>query len=242
MRAVLIIGGWITALVAGAVAFATRRSLGARMEEVARASHELRGGICAARLGLELACRRGEVPPHRQRALELELGRAALAIEQLDGRTAARALQEVDLRSLLADSVEAWRAVAVAGATELRARWTGPNAMVLGDRIRLAQAAGNLIANAIEHGGDEVELRGRLDGDHVRVEVVDSGTGLPAPVDELAGRARRGRGRRGRGLAIASEIACAHGGRLASAPSEGGAKLVLELPLARQLKQPADTA
>ena len=34
------------------------------------------------------------------------------------------------------------------------------------------------------------------------------------------------------GIAIVAAVARAHGGRLLSAPSEGGARLVLELPLA----------
>ena len=40
--------------------------------------------------------------------------------------------------------------------------------------------------------------------------------------------------RAGRGLAIAAAVAEAHGGRLAAAPSERGARLVLELPAARR--------
>ncbi len=76
-----------------------------------------------------------------------------------------------------------------------------------------------------------VEVRGRLDGADVRIEVTDCGPGLPAPVAVLTRRARRHRGPRGRGLAIAAAIAAGHGGRLAAAPSERGARLVLELPL-----------
>ena len=100
-----------------------------------------------------------------------------------------------------------------------------------GDRARLAQATGNLIANAIEHGGGAIELRGRAAGGSVRIDVIDDGAGLPAPVADLARRARGGRGARGRGLAIASSIARDHGGRLAGAPSQRGARLVLELPV-----------
>jgi signal transduction histidine kinase len=101
---------------------------------------------------------------------------------------------------------------------------------LLGDRYRLAQATGNLIANAIEHGGGDVKVVGRLEGARVRVEVTDRGPGLPAPVSQLARSARGGKGRRGRGLAIAASIARHHGGRLAAAPTERGARLVLELP------------
>ena len=51
------------------------------MEAVARACHELRGPLAAARLGLELGVRVGELSPAQLRALELELGRASLALD-----------------------------------------------------------------------------------------------------------------------------------------------------------------
>ena len=59
--------------------------------------------------------------------------------------------------------------------------------------------------------------------------MLDDGPGLPAPVAELV---RRSRGLRGHGLAVAEDVAARFGGRLASAPSEHGARLVLELPTA----------
>jgi signal transduction histidine kinase len=116
----------------------------------------------------------------------------------------------------------------------LALQWSGDSARVWGERLRLAQATGNLIANAIEHGGGEINVRGGRDSGRsiVRIEVLDAGPGLPAPVADLARRPRGGRGTRGRGLAIAATIARDHGGRLAAAPSERGARLVLELPAA----------
>src|SRR5436190_777981 len=111
------------------------------------------------------------------------------------------------------------------------ARAAAPSeALVRGDRVRLAQAVGNLLANALEHGGGRVELGARAQAGRVRIEISDEGAGLPAPVAELARRPRAGRGRRGRGLAIAADIVARHGGRLVSAPSARGARLAIELP------------
>ena len=229
-------GGWLAASGAGLVAGGAWRALTGRMETVARACHELRGPLTAARLGLQLGASTGELSPARLRAIDLELGRAALALDDLDtartrGSVAWREPEAVDLVQLVADSVEAWRPAAAAREVDLKATWSGPPAGVWGDRLRLAQATGNLIANAIEHGGGRVEVRGCTEEPgRVRIEVIDTGPGLPAPVAELARRPHRGRGRRGRGLAIATAVAASHGGRLTATPAARGARLVLELP------------
>lgn len=235
---VIAVGGWAAAALGAAVMLLVWRVLMGRMEAVARACHELRGPLTAARLGLQLGVRMGELSRTRLRAIELELGRASLALDDLacvrDGGRPARTVGEIDVPDLLTDSVEAWQAAAAAAGVGLVARWSGARAQVVGDRLRLAQATGNLIANAIEHGGGLVEVRGRADSGAVEIEVTDRGPGLPAPVLQLTRAAHRGRGSRGRGLAITAAIAASHGGRLAAAPSERGARLVLELP-----RQPA---
>jgi signal transduction histidine kinase len=239
------LAGWATAVVTLAMALGAWRALGSRMEAVARACHELRGPITAARLGLELGSRRGELSAARLRAIDTELGRASLALEDLDGARAIEVtrrpgphrlrLTAVDLRELLEDAVEAGRPAAAAAGKELRWQWTGPGVRMWGDRLRLAQATGNLIGNAIRHGGDTVLVRAGVNARRVPpravLEVVDDGAGLPAPLHHLARRARHGRGDHGRGLAITAAIASAHGGCLVTAPTERGARLVLELPV-----------
>jgi signal transduction histidine kinase len=254
------LGGWVAAGLAGGAVMIGRRSLELRMQAVARACHELRGPLTSARLGLALGARAGELSSAQLRALDLELGRAALALDDL---AAARPplpqrpghAEDVEVSELLADSVEAWRAAAAAARATLVVQWSGAPAHVRGDRLRLAQAAGNLIANAIEHGGGAIVVSGRGEPAWVRFEVIDDGPGLPVPLAELTRRARHGRSarghglatasaivrdhggrfaaapaQRGHGLAIASAIAHDHGGRLAAAPSQRGARLVLELP------------
>ncbi|HTU84591.1 MAG TPA: HAMP domain-containing sensor histidine kinase [Solirubrobacteraceae bacterium] len=234
----LSVTGWLAASGAGLAAGAAWRALSGRLENVARACHELRGPLTAARLGLQLGASAGELSPARLRAIDLELGRAALALDDLDaagrrGAPAWRPPEAVDMRQLVDDSVEAWLATAGARGVSLHGSWSGSSPPVWGDRLRLAQATGNLIANAIEHGGGAVAVRGRGEPGRVRIEIVDGGPGLPAPVSELARRPHGGRGRRGRGLAIATAIIASHGGRLAAAPCARGARLVVELPASR---------
>ena len=103
--------------------------------------------------------------------------------------------------------------------------------LVRADRLRLTQAVGNLVLNALEHGAGPVRLRVHATRTHVRVEVRDHGPGLPAPVAALAGGLPHA-GRRGHGLAVASRVVARHGGRLLTAPVSAGACVVLELPRA----------
>lgn len=262
MSKALILVGWLLAIGGLAAAAVTRHRAASMAEAVARACHELRGPLAAARLGLELSFRGGPPPAARLRAIELELARATLSLDDLGrvcDRPSSRRVEGVerelvDVSQLLADSVEAWQGHASVRGVRLRLQESDRRPVVRGERLRLAQATGNLIANAVEHGGGAVEVSCRADAGTVRIEVTDQGVGLEAPVAELAlrrsrrwrtglptrtGRARRRPGsRRGHGLAIASAIAASHGGRLAAAPSEQGARLVLELPQAAQTSHP----
>jgi signal transduction histidine kinase len=209
-------------------------ALASRRRALAEACHELRGPLAAVTLGLELGRRHDGLSAARIRAIELELGRAALALGDLEDARGRRRRDEagdgVDVAGLIEDSVEAWRAVASLRGAGLRLSWSGPRAIVSGNRLRLAQATGNLISNAIEHAGGDVEVRGRAGAGSVRIEVLDDGPGLGMPVAELIRRSARS-GRHGHGLRIARAVAIACGGRLAAAPSRHGARVVLELPL-----------
>jgi signal transduction histidine kinase len=236
MSAAVVISGWLAAAGALAAAALGARDRRRRMELVARAGHELRGPIAAARLGLQTLARGIAREPGTLDAIERELRRAGLALEDLvaaqAGRRAADRVETVEVGALLRDAAAAWRPVAYAMGRELALDWRETACYLRGDRVRLAQALGNLIGNALEHGAGRVTLRGRGGLGCVRIEVADDGEGLSVPLERLARGARAGRGRRGRGLAIASEIARRHGGRLSSAPSAGGARIALELPVA----------
>ena len=205
-----------------------------RLVLAARAGHEVRGPLSAAQLALD-----GLEPSARVEAIGLELRRAALALDDLTGASRRYVVASVDVAELLSDAAPAWHALAAACDVTLAVE--PGDAHVVGDRLRLAQACGNLVANAIEHGAtrdDDLEpadprlvrVRSYTLGGRVRIEVRDSGRGLPAPVDDLVVAARGRRSARGHGLAIAAAVAERHGGRLASLPATRGAHLVLELP------------
>lgn len=231
----IVAAGWLAALALALWALRLRTALAWRAELVARACHELRRPITAARLGVELAGRGGKARPGALRAIDLELASAGVALEDLSlalaGQRAPWRPGAVDVSALVTDSVEAFRPLALARGIELGLRSRGGPAVVRADRVRLAQATGNLIANAIEHGGGRVEVSSRAGGHGVEIEVSDGGEGLPAPVADLVVRRRGGRGRRGRGLAIAADIAGRHGGRLEAGEHEGRSRVLLSLPV-----------
>ena len=156
------------------------------------------------------------------------------------GRRAGERSELVDVGALLDDAAEAWRPLAVAFGASLAVEPLRGRALVRADPVRLAQACGNLVANAVEHGASPVRVRGRVLAGRVRVEVTTRARACPLPVSRLVGAARAPRRRRaGAGLAIAARIAERHGGRLAAAPSARGACLVLELPSADRAPWPA---
>jgi len=109
------------------------------------------------------------------------------------------------------------------------------------DPAQIEQALLNLIKNAHESGSDpdEVALRLTLMGGELRIEVLDRGPGMSEAVLAQAllpfystKRSEAGsQGGTGLGLALAREIAEAHGGRIALARREGGGLVaVLVLP------------
>jgi signal transduction histidine kinase len=188
---------------------------------IAHASHELRGPLAAAALALH------GLPPESAAPVAAQLERMRLALDDLvaapRGERAPDRAEAVPVAGFVAGLLMQWRPVAAARGRSLELKGGLPTGIVAADRTRLEQAAGNLVANALEHGEGPIRLRAT-----VRLEVLDDGPGLPAPVHELA--ARRSCGEHGHGLAIAADIAQRHGGRLVGAPSG----VALELPVAAE--------
>ncbi|MFJ2649222.1 sensor histidine kinase [Streptomyces sp. NPDC087420] len=119
-----------------------------------------------------------------------------------------------------------------------------PGLLLEADPVRLRQAVGNLVSNAIRHTprGGVVTLRARADGPHLLIEVADTGSGI-AP-DELPHvfdrfwRAEKSRSRQtggsGLGLSIVRKLAEAHGGGVGARSEVGvGTVFTLTLPIGR---------
>ena len=198
-----VLASWLLAAVGLGLGAFWRLQLLRRRELVARACHELRGPLTAAHLALHGGVRGGDAPPARLAAVDRELDRAAVALDDLaaarNGRLAPDRDDPVDIGDLLACQALTWRMVAGVLGCRLELVESGAGAMVRGDRARLTQAVSNLVANAFEHGDGPVRCRRASTGDRVRIEVADDGPGLPAPVAPAhAAPARRARPARAR--------------------------------------------
>jgi signal transduction histidine kinase len=226
------LAGWGIAVVAVVLALTLR----ARLEAVARAEHELRGPATV----LFLVCERlGREPAGRRHAdaIATQLERLGAGLADLDaahrGRRAGERPEPVELNRFARSAVDGWRPALDAAGRDARIDWRAGPARVVADRGRLAQALGNLLANAAEHGDGPVELRGRRVNGGVRVEVRNAAR-QPGERRPGAGDPRPGwghdEGDRGRGLGIAARAAASAGGRLDLVRDGGEVVAAIELP------------
>jgi signal transduction histidine kinase len=222
-------------------------------ELLASVSHELRTPLARIRLLVEIErqARAGAPPGTGARTLD-EIEHEAIEIDALVGELLASArieFQAVAPKPLEAIEV-ARRALERAG--EPADKLDAPPAPVpfAADPTLVGRALANLIDNARKHGGGLARLAVRADGagPTVAFEVSDRGRGF-APGDETrvferfyqgAGPDAGSLGSLGLGLALVKRIADAHGGRVHAANQPGGgARVVIELPLAPGEARPA---
>ncbi len=203
---------------------------------VADASHELRTPIAIIKTELESALLAAGVEPSVRESLAAaaeECDRLAQLAEDLlviaraaDGKLPVRP-ELVRVRELLAGVRDRYADRATRRHRIIRVECETDLAVNV-DPLRVRQAVGNLVENALRHGDGEILLAARRSPGGVEIDVTDHGAGFDA---DLAARAfeRFARGDRARpsagvglGLAIVQAIAQAHGGRatiLGTAPT-----------------------
>ena len=204
---------------------------------LATASHELRTPLAILRAEIDLALHEQSDESELRAALrsireEAErLGRLAddlLVIARGDAGGLSLHARPLDLGAVVRDVARRFERLR-AGAV----RCEVPDGLeVTADSLRLEQALGNLVDNALRHGAPPVVLAATRRGSEVEVHVRDAGPGFPAArAEEPFVRGEGGQaGGFGLGLAVVEDIAQAHGGRAGAVSTGAGADVWLTLP------------
>jgi two-component system OmpR family sensor kinase len=212
---------------------------------VADASHELRTPLAILKTELELALAAGRSPEELRAALAsaaeetdrlTQLSEDLLTIAQTERGELPLKLEHLDLNELLEGVGRRFARRAEDGGRAMEVSM--PSALgIEADRLRLDQAVGSMVDNALRYGGGTIELEAVAGDGSVEIHVLDRGGGFP---QEFIGRAfeRFSRasasardGGSGLGLAIVQTVARAHGGEAHAANREGGgADVWLTLP------------
>jgi heavy metal sensor kinase len=217
---------------------------------VADASHELRTPLTVLRGEIEVALRKvrsaedyGEVLKSSKEEIERmsRLVENLLALAHADAGEAIGKREIVDLALVSREVCKKLLPLADAKRIALQVDAAEP-AEVSGDSLALDRIIFNLVENAIRYSppDEEVTVRTVADETRVKVEVVDTGQGIPA--EQLAhifdrfyrvDKARsRDFGGAGLGLSIAKSLVEAHGGRIEVHSELGkGSRFTVWLPL-----------
>ena len=212
---------------------------------VADASHELRTPLALLRTELELALRRTRTHEELEHALgsaleEVDritgLAEDLLVLARMDNGQLSLRRDNVSTSELLRTVAERFSARAASEGRKIDFDAPADNVIVV-DRLRLEQALGNLVDNALRHGAGTVRLAASRGDDEVELRVSDDGAGFPPDFLPRAfqrfARAEEARGgaSTGLGLSIVQAIVRAHGGfvRADNGPN-GGAVLTIALP------------
>ena len=193
---------------------------------VADASHELRTPLALLKTELEVALRRPRSRDELEQALRsaseetdrlTRLAEDLLLIARSDAGGLPIRRERISAAEVL--EVVAGRFANAAGERGRELEVAPSDGLVLdADPVRLEQAVGNLVDNALAHGGGRIGLSAERHGDLVELHVEDDGPGFPP--DFILGafdrfsrsdEARTGTGS-GLGLSIVELIAEAHGG------------------------------
>ncbi|WP_300610980.1 HAMP domain-containing sensor histidine kinase [Trebonia sp.] len=215
-----------------------------RRDMVAGVAHELRTPIAVLQAGHEaLLDGVAEPTPDELSSLRDEVLRLARMVDDLQTLAAADAAalhlarRRCDLADIAATAADSLARRFEAADIELD-RQLSP-VPVLADPRWLHQVVTNLLTNALKFtpAGGRVSVRAGLAGADAVLEVADTGIGIPADdLPRIFDRFWRGQGAAqasgsGIGLAVAAELARAHGGRLTAASTAGrGTTMTLTMP------------
>jgi two-component system, OmpR family, sensor kinase len=212
---------------------------------VADASHELRTPLALLETELELALRRPRSSEELRGAVEsaaeevdrlTRLAEDLLVLARADEGELALRRSRIHVGDLFETVARRFKPRAEEGGRTFDVS-SGGGETIVADRLRLEQALGNLVDNALRHGAGAVRLEAERRDGAVTLRVSDEGVGFPPSFLDRAferftrADEARARGATGLGLAIVDAVARAHGGTAEAANRDaGGAVVSLILP------------
>ncbi|MFZ5896148.1 MAG: ATP-binding protein [Myxococcota bacterium] len=206
-------------------------------------SHELRSPLNAVLGWAQILGRRGDFEDGSRRALQAiernarvqaQLIADLLDISRIVMHKLHLEMEVADFKAIVESAVQAARLALAANGKALTISASVPDADVYlyGDPARLQQVVTNLLNNAMNFtdSGGRVELELSLAGDNVILRVSDTGVGIePSQLAHIfdafhqaATDLNHRKGGLGLGLAIARQIAEAHGGRIEASSAGAG--------------------
>jgi len=223
-----------------------------RSNFVANVSHELRTPLTSIIGYAEMLRDRGDdmSPEVRREFLDVihdqgqqfkEIINDLLDLDRIEDGSARLERAECDLAALTRRLAEDWRQRAQQSEQDLQVQITAPRLVLEADPVLCQQLLGHLLDNALKFtpAGGRVTVRLSEQGTAARIEVEDSGIGIPEEklhtifeqFFQVDGSSTREKGGQGVGLAICQDIVSWHDGRIwAENVPSGGARFTVLLP------------
>ena len=219
-----------------------RRINEARNQFIASVSHELRTPLTpVVALSHEMRDRVAEFTPGEIGEFAATIAKESADVSAIVEDLLAAARIEIGQLAMSPQTVDLREAVesALAAFGEMSEVTVDVAGSVVADPGRLRQIVRNLIGNARRYGGPQVEVSSRLAGGQVILTVADSGSGIPADLQEWVfepfASAHRIEGvptSVGLGLTVSRNLATMMGGTLGYSYEDGWSRFSLTLPAA----------
>lgn len=222
-------------------------------EFLATLAHELRNPLAPLRNGLQIvklargndaAFEQAHGMMERQLHMLVSLVEDLLDVSRISCGQIAIHKQRIDIASVVTSALETSEPLVRLGDHQLSVTLPPQRIYIYADKIRLAQAIGNLLSNAAKYtkSGGHISLTVTLEDDNVYVRIKDSGVGIPPHMlsrvfdmfTQVDTSIERAQGGLGIGLTVVKRLVEMHGGTVQahSAGRDQGSEFAVRLPVA----------